>query len=146
MILSKFAERLGDFMDDSTDNGLTLADKLGCGRNTIYRYLQANRMPSVSMTVLIADYFRCTTDFLLGLEDVNYSCNFPPCPAFKDRFPLLLQECGISQYKLEKMTKISHSLMGYWKSGTKKPSLYNIIKIAKALDCSVDFVLGRTKL
>ena len=86
MILSKFAERLGDFMDDSADNGLTLADKLGCGRNTIYRYLQANRMPSVSMTVLIADYFRCTTDFLLGLEDVNYSCNFPPCPAARMRY------------------------------------------------------------
>ena len=35
--------------------------------------------------------------------------------------------------------------MGYWKNGKKKPNIDNIIKIANALDCSVDYVLGRTK-
>ena len=145
MNLSKFAERLSELMFDSQYNGHTLSEKLDCGYNTIYRYLQCERTPSVEMVVVLADFFNCSTDFLLGLEDENYTNKFDKCSIFTEIFVSLLDECQISQYYLEKKTAISHSTMGYWKNGKKKPTIDNIIKIAQVLDRSVDYILGRTK-
>lgn len=144
MNLSKFSERLSELMFDAHYNGLTLSQKLGCGYNTIYRYLQCQRTPTVEMVVTLADFFNCTVDYLLGLEESSLIDKFDKCPPFQERFAKLLEESDITQYKLEKKTNISHSTMGYWKNGQKKPTIDNIIKIATALDCSTDFVLGRT--
>lgn len=144
MNLSKFSERLSDLMFDAGYNGLSLSQKLDCGYNTIYRYLQGERTPTVEMLVVLADFFNCSIDYLIGLEEENNTCKFNKCPPFKDRLGKLLEKEKISQYRFEKNADIAHSTMGYWKNGKKKPNIDNIIKIANALDCSVDYVLGRT--
>ena len=146
MNLSNFSERLGELMFEANLNGRTLAPLLGCGENTIYRYLEGTRVPTVAMVIQLADFFNCTTDFLLGLESENYTTHFEKCPPFKDRFPVLLDQCGITQYRLEKITRISHSAMVYWKNGVKEPTIDSIIRLAEKLEKTVDFVLGRTKL
>lgn len=145
MNLSKFSERLSELMFDEHYNGLTLSQKLGCGYNTIYRYLQGERTPNVEMLIKLADFFKCSVDYLIGLEEENFTCKFNEFHSFQESFAKLLHKEGITQYQLEKKTKISHSTMGYWKSGRKKPTIDNIIKIANALNCSIDYVLGRTK-
>lgn len=146
MNLSNFSERLSELMFEAKLNGHTLPPLIGCGENTIYRYLRGTTEPTVDMVILLADFFHCSTDFLLGLESENYSSNFDKCPPFNERFPVLLEQCGITQYRLEKITKISHSTMVYWKNGTKQPTVDSIIRIANKLGKTVDFVLGRTKL
>ncbi len=145
MKLSIFAERLSELMFEAGLNGHTLHKKLDCGYNTIYRYLQGTHEPTVEMLVTLADFFVCSTDFLLGLENENYSRDFEKCPPFDTRFSELLTQCGISQYRLEKLTGISHSTMVYWKNGTKRPTVDSVIRIAEKLNVTVDFVLGRSK-
>lgn len=146
MDLSNFVERLSELMFDAGLNAKMLSNKLGCAEATVYHYLQGIRIPSAETVGLIADFFKCSTDFLLGLENENYSQIYEKAPPFNERFPELLKQCNISQYRLEKIANISHSLAGYWKNGGKKPTIESIIRIAKALDRSVDFVLGRTKI
>lgn len=52
---------------------------------------------------------------------------------------------GISAYKLSKETGISESLFSKWKKNpTSEISSNNLAKIADYLDCSVDYLLGRT--
>lgn len=144
MNLSKFRERLSDLMFDAHCNGLSLSQKLGCGYNTIYRYLQCERTPTVEMLITLADFFNCSVDYLIGLDAENYVSKFNKYQSFQESFVKLLDKEGITQYQLEKKTKISHSTMGYWKNGQKKPTIDNIIKIANALNCSIDYVLDRT--
>ena len=144
MDLSIFGERLSELMFDAGLDERTLSIKLGFGESTIYHYLQGIRIPYAETVIIIADFFKCSTDFLLGLEDENYSEIYKKAPPFKERFPELLKQCNLSQYKFEKLTKISHSVTGYWKNGTKKPTIESIIRIAQVLDKTVDFVLGRT--
>ena len=146
MNLSKFSERLEQLMFEAQLNGHTLPKLIGCGDNTIYRYLRGTTIPTVEMVILLADFFHCSTDFLLGLEEENYSTHFEKSPPFKERFPVLLEQCGITQYRLEKITEISHSAMVYWKNGTKQPTIESIVRIADKLGKTVDFVLGRSKL
>lgn len=64
---------------------------------------------------------------------------------FTDIFVELLQKRGITPYRVAKETGISQGLMVEYKSGKKLPTLQNITKIADYLDCSVDYLLGRTE-
>ena len=143
--LSIFAERLNDLLYDAQITPPALAAKLGCGRVTIYRYLQGNKIPSLDMVIRLADYFNCTTDFLLGLEEENYPQEFLQCPPFKDRLAFLLEHCKITKYRLQKLSNVPESAIYNWQNGVFEPKIDNIIRIAKALDCSTDFVIGRVK-
>ena len=143
--LSIFAERLNDLMFDAKVRSTSLANQLGCGRATIYRYLQGNKIPALDMVVRLADYFACSTDFLLGLEEETYPQEFLPCPPFKDRLAFLLEHFGITKYRLQKLSGVPESAIYNWQNGVFEPKIDNIIRIAKALDCSVDFVIGRVK-
>lgn len=65
---------------------------------------------------------------------------------FTEIFVQMLQEKKLSAYKVAKATSISQGLMNEYKNknGIKLPTLQNITKIANYLDCSVDYLLGRT--
>ncbi len=63
---------------------------------------------------------------------------------FTERFVKLLQNNGVTAYKIAKDTGISQGLMGEYKKGIKLPTIQNLVKIADYLNCSVDYLLGRT--
>lgn len=89
VILSKFSETLNELI---FDNGLTaksLAEALNAEPSTITRYLRSERVPSVESLVAIADYFKCSTDFLLGRTEENKVHTFKPCPPFNKQIEFL---------------------------------------------------------
>lgn len=58
----------------------------------------------------------------------------------------IMQRRDISAYKLAKETGISESLFSKWKKKpTSEIASANLIRIADYLDCSVDYLLGRTE-
>lgn len=63
---------------------------------------------------------------------------------FTEKFVEILQERNITPYRIAKDTGISQGLMAEYKQGIKLPAIHNLIKIADYLDCSVDYLLGRT--
>ena len=139
---SIFAERLQELMEDANLNASALTNLLGCGHYTINRY-QSGELPSLEMIIIIADFFKCSIDFLLGREDESISRNFLNCPPFQKRFPYLLSYFKISAYRLQKLTGISESVITYWRQGKCSPTLDSVVRIANTLSCSVDFVIGR---
>ena len=57
----------------------------------------------------------------------------------------VLNSKNISAYRLAKETGISESLFSKWKKNpTSDISSANLARIADYLDCSVDYLLGRT--
>lgn len=144
MNLSNFKERLGELMFDAKVNPPKLAELIGCSRMTINRYLSGKKLPTVDMAVRLADFFQCTTDYLLGLVETNYTTNFKPCPPFSEQLEFLLKYYGITRYRLMKMTHFSDSNLMYWAQGKTIPTIESILKLAEVLDCPVDFVLGRS--
>ncbi len=147
--LSKFAEMLEELMFEhdtrhKTD-AKTLAKALGVEGSTITRYLRTEREPSIENLVLLADYFKCSADYLLGRESENRLFTFEPCPPFSEQLVKVLKEYGYTCYRLSSDAKIHQSSVYAWKSGKRMPNLDSIIKIAELFECSVDFVLGREK-
>lgn len=143
MNLSNFGERLKELVDDNENTAASLGEKLGVGNSAISHYITGRNIPSLRDLLLLADYFKCTSDYLLGLTDYNGFHAFKTCPPFGERLLILCRETGISRYKLQKLTGIAESTMRYWVQGKTTPSVPNVIAIAEKLGFSVDYVLGR---
>lgn len=144
IILSKFAERLQELMfDNNAMTAKALAKAIGVAAPTITRYLKAERMPTVCNLVLIADYFHCSTDFLLGKEAENSCSSFLPCPPFSEQIVRLTKFFSMTFYRFYRDVGIPESTFFEWKNGTSQPTLESIVKIAAHFDCRVDFILGR---
>ena len=140
---SYFAERLTELMDEASLNSPKLSAIIGCNDTSINRY-KRGELPSLDILIRLADYYQCTTDFLLGLTEESASKKFLPVPPFSERLPILLKHFDISAYKLQKMTGIGETTMRDWKKNVNGPALDSIIRIAEKLECSVEFVIGRT--
>ena len=143
-ILSKLPERLKELMFDRGINAPNLAQTLGVGSNTITRYLQGASSPNFEIFVKLVEYFHCSADFLLGKEEQPfYEKKFLPVPSFAEQFRKAMAECKMTQYALHKKTDISWNNFHKWLNGKSKPYPDSLVKIAGAMDCSVDFLLGR---
>ena len=142
--LSKFAERLSWLMFEKNLSSKELTDNLDCGHTTINRYLKGNRLPKTDLVIKIADYFNCTADFLLGLEEESYSHSFRPCPPFNEHFAKVLEKYKKKPDELHEETKIPLSSIYYWLGGDYLPTIDKVVLISETLDCSVDYLLGRT--
>ena len=57
----------------------------------------------------------------------------------------LLQEKGVSQKELSKLTGITESAISHYVNGTRVPRGTNLIKIAKVLGTTVENLLNRDK-
>ncbi|MDE6505551.1 MAG: helix-turn-helix domain-containing protein [Clostridia bacterium] len=141
--LSIFPERLSELMFYKDLTATKLAEILKCESSTISHYLSGLHLPTVEMAITLADYFNVTTDFLLGIENENKATDFKCCPPFGERFKFICNYYNISRYKITQKTGVAESVMRYWVQGKTQPSIINVIKIAKFLNCSVDFLLGR---
>lgn len=143
VILSKLSEALNELI---FDNGLTaksLAEALSTEPSTITRYLRGERIPSVESLVAIADYFKCSTDFLLGRTEENKEQTFKTCLPFNEQIEFLKDYFKCSSYKIYHGTGISKSRYYDWKNGKRAPTVDNIVRLAELFDCRTDFILGR---
>ncbi|MDE5654839.1 MAG: transcriptional regulator [Clostridia bacterium] len=145
-LLSNFAGTLNDLIVEHNLNARTLALALGIDNSTVTRYLNGKRLPSLENLVKIANYFNISSDYLLGLEDEISNTNFLPCPPFAERLAFLLNHYKCSSYSIYNKTDISQVRYYDWKNGVSVPNVDNVVRLAKLLDCSVDFVIGRSKV
>lgn len=144
MNLSIFSERLSDLIFDSKIKTEDLANAIGCSRSSAFELRTGDREPTLETLVRIADFFHCATDYLVGLDTEIYpSVNFKPCPPFTERLPAVCAHFGISRYRLQQISKIPESTLYAWAHGKTVPSVDNLVKMAQALGCSLDFIIGR---
>ena len=143
-ILSKVPERLEELMMEKGLNASSLSKKLGVSVSTVTRYLKGERLPTFQNFVKLLDFFNCSADFLIGLTDFPTATpTFRAVLPFKDRFRALLDECKLSQYELHRRTNLSYDDFNKWLKGLSYPYVDNLAKLAKAFNCTVDYLLGR---
>ena len=140
--MSNLSERLEELINEQNINKKTLAKNVGINATCISHYILGKRVPTVANLVKLADYFKCSTDFLLGREEENNNLTFKKCPPFKEQLLFLKEKLNLTPDKFYDSTDIAKSSYYNWLAG-KKPTLDNIIRLADLLDCRVDFILGR---
>lgn len=58
-----------------------------------------------------------------------------------ERVLKIASEKGLSIYKLEQMAGLGNGTIGKWKT-SKNTSINTLVKVAEALDVSIDYLLG----
>ena len=146
IILSNFGERLSEVMFDKNITAKELSEQTNIGYNSLTRYLQGIRLPTFNVFAKLVTYFNCSADFILGLnEQPKYEETYQEIKPFSECLKNTLTHTKVSQYALQKQTGISWANFHYWLTGKREPYIDSIIKIANALDVSIDYLLGRVK-
>ncbi len=142
-ILSNLSERLKDLMEEAEINTPTLSAKINIEQSAILRFIKAERLPSATSLVKLADFFNCSTDYLLGLSDILDNRSFSQRPPFNVQLGNLLEYFHITKYRLVKDTRLSEETVNNWHKGKYEPNVESLVKLANRYHCSVDFILGR---
>jgi len=142
-ILSKLPARLKELMEEAEISTPRLAEEINIDHSAISKFLRGDRLPSAMTLVNLADFFGCTTDYLLGLSDILDDRTFKQRPPFNEQLSFLLKYFKTSKYRLEKETKLSEVTVNKWHKGNYEPNVESLIKLARNYNCSVDFILGR---
>lgn len=141
--MSNLSENLKDLMEEAEIKAPALAKATGIDASTILTFLRGDGLPYVDTLVTLADYFKCSTDYLLGLTDQLSEEVFKQRPPFPEQLTFLLNHFKVTKYRLEKRTGLSEKTVNRWHNGKTQPTVDSLIRLAKYFDCSVDFVLGR---
>jgi transcriptional regulator with XRE-family HTH domain len=67
----------------------------------------------------------------------------PPGDALRANLVAQRELRGLTQSELGKRAKIAAAAISHFETGQRAPSLDSLVKLADALDCSVDLLLGR---
>ena len=129
-ILSKLSERLKDLMDEAELNISQLAERAGLSASVISRILSCERMPSYKTLIIIADFFGCPTDYLVGKIESWNETAFKNCPPFNEQLDFILKRFKISKYKLEKDTGLKEETVNRWHKVKYEPTIEHIIKLS----------------
>lgn len=143
--LQNFATKLQEIMDERQVTPLMLGQALAINRNTITRYLQGKLSPRYHTFCKMLEYFNCTADFLLALEEYNSTTCFCKIPSFQKQFRYLLDTHKMSQYRLHQLTNMSYDNFTKWLTGRSQPLIDNLVKLATAFDLTVDCLIGHSK-
>lgn len=141
--LSVFVERLKEYMGEHGLNATTLAKEINFSRVTISGLINEAHTPSTEIVIALVEYFNCSADYLLGLDDIPRSTTFKPVTPFGDNLRKCLKESGSSEYRLQKDLNISSSLTYRWLNNIALPKVESLIRLKNHFGCSVDYLLGR---
>lgn len=143
-ILAKFAERLNELIYEEKLTARQLAEKLKIPEATVSYWVNGKQMVSLKYALVLADFFKCSLDYLIGRsDDASNSASHPLIP-FNIRLRQVLSENGESRYSLNKNTKFKDGYFSNWDKGAM-PQMLTLVELADILDCSVDYLVGRYK-
>lgn len=141
--IPEFKDRLNDLLFDNELSVIQFSNDMNLTASTVCRYLKGKFLPELPRAIKIADYFKCSLDFLFGLSEI--SDNFPHTVSkpFSENFKTILKENKCSRYRLSKDTEINPQRIDDWFNGLRLPSMNNLITVAKYFQCSLDRLVGR---
>ena len=143
--MSIFSERLNELMFEHDDiKSEQLGKEIGISGATIRRWLSGGQQIFLSNLIILADYFECSIDFLVGKTENTLDFEPQKCPPFSKRLREVMKEKGVTTYKLRKNTRYGSKYFQQWDSGSD-PLSYTLIELADILNCSVDYLIGRER-
>lgn len=143
-IVEKFKLTFKELIEQNGIGICELAKELNTSRFVIHKWLTEAKDMRLRALIKIADYFRCSIDYLCGRTDVFLGYVPKLTPKFSDRLKCVLVECKRSAYRMFKDTRIVPSQLHKWTYNTH-PMLNNLEIMAKYFGISIDYLIGRDR-
>lgn len=141
-----FSDTLKDLMSEKQITIKYLSEQTKIKLSRLYDYMNEKRMPSLENALKIAEFFRCSLDYLFGLTKEYKTYEFTTVSSITERIKTVIDNCGKSRYTICKQMNIDQSQMFKWYYGKQIPALSSLINLSDYLGCSLDYLVGREKL
>jgi len=105
--LSNFAERLKELLFDNNLSPEQLAKAIDAERNTVYGWVSEPTKIRVSHIIALADYFRCTIEFLIGRSDCPGNVVPKQLPDFASQVRRITSERGLQHTPCRKQPNLA---------------------------------------
>ena len=150
ILLSKssnaFSKRLTDLMTTENISRRQLCAKINVQRKSLYSWLNGRNYPQYDALIRLVDYFTVSINFLLGISDEVYCCEHCPIDEVQTQFCSKLRgfmkEKSLTRYSFAKKIGVGQTTFDRWFKCNSMPEIAVLIRIAKAMGQSVDYLLG----
>lgn len=126
-------------------NQKELAEAIGVNQSQISRYFKGI-LPNTKTIVKICDYFKCSIDYIVGLNDnpsyKSLKSGYDKS-VFYTRYEKVLKQNNKTHYQLAKNNIVCETSLRLWKKGTL-PTFEALYNIANYLSVSIDYLIGRS--
>ena len=143
-----FSERLRKLLRTEQITGYELSVRTNIALKSIHNWLQGRYYPSPLGVLKLADYFKVSSDYLLGLEDRYLEIETKSQMSLKEiqvrlieKLTVYLRKNKITKYRLAKNLGIGQSTLSRWFKKESMPETSTLIKIAKLLELSLKDLL-----
>ncbi len=146
--MSNFSENLKELLLEHNLSTRELSRKINSSIGLISTYCLDKYRPTIPNIIKLADYFNCSTDYLLGVVDEDKSKTFNKNVVFDlDVFLKRYNELKSdkSDYAVAKALGINNGVIANLKAG-HMPNIDAIISLADLFGTSVDYLIGRSNV
>lgn len=144
--LDCFKENLKELMEVKNYTVKDISLKTGINTSSIYAYFNGRNYPNLQNAIKIAEVFDCSLDFLFGFAEDFTPKKYKPVADLNNSVKRAITNKGLTRYRVYILTGISQNELYGWYKGTKTPSLISLVAVAKALDCSLNYLAGRDEI
>ncbi len=145
-ISTEFQKRIIELADELVGkNKSEKADNIGIDRTSFSSAYNYGIVPKTPTLIKIADYFKISMEFLMGLTDNEHfeECDTPK--TFFERLDELRNEKGkTANNALSKDVHIHRNNIRQWYKLQCLPLIDDLIILANYFEVSIDYLLGRT--
>lgn len=139
--MSNFSESLTEILNSKNISVEKLANAIGVSLATVYDWKRNEQDIKLSNLNSLANYFHCTFEFLVGINDLELFVEEKSLPHFGERLRAIMKEQNVSTYKMRQKGYGSKHFEN-WDNGTD-PFLSTLIELSGILDCTIDYLVGR---
>lgn len=143
-VSTTFQTRLCNLVDESDYTRTELRELLKISSTSFTNALIYGIIPTPKTLIKLADFFDVSLSYLLGKVDSDNFIKSNLNQNFCDRLTLLLDESGISRYKLAQECLFDKSLISRWFAKGYLPSLDILEILSNYFGVSTDYLLGRS--
>ncbi len=136
--------RLKDLLEEYkiTPENLAIGLNLS-GKARVYEWLRDCYEPNFENILKIADFFKCSIDYLLYRTEDSSQTNFKKPQNFGNQLKSIMKIKKVSQYRMVKDKVINPNQLNSYFSNRTNPTLETLIKLADYFKISIDELVGR---
>ncbi|WP_051539798.1 helix-turn-helix domain-containing protein [Clostridium ihumii] len=116
-----------------------LAQILKVHKGTISNWENDKRNPDNDMIVKIANFFNCSTDYLLGRTDASIK-------TIGDRIHSIRESLNLTGEDFGRKLNVTKVAVSNWENNNRTPDVNMLVNIAKLGNVSVDWLLCQTNI
>lgn len=133
-----FALRLKELREERGLSQQSFANKLKISQSTVGMWESGKREPGFDMVIVIAEFFQCSVDYLLGCNKSDYKYARETCKQ-------LYEKSNFTVQYIENYLSVNYQTFRSWYSGTGDyfSSIEGITKLADMFNVPIDTMLGR---